>query len=185
MYVTLTANVSSCQGRSRENARESRPVARRSDAHPAGYPGAMTPSAARAPKGRPAARAAQERRRRNPLPTAVVVACLAALVEAGAMLAVGVTLGFGGLTAGGGDSVVALGGFFVLLALLLVLGAWALSRHSALARGGLITLQLLLGASVVAMHDLFEPWLVGLGVLLPLVVLVSLMHPRARLHVGR
>ena len=145
----------------------------------------MTPSAARAPKGRPAARAAQERRRRNPLPTAVVVACLAARVEAGAMLAVGVTLGFGGLTAGGGDSVVALGGFFVFLALLLVLGAWALSRHSALARGGLITFQLLLGASVVAMRDLFEPWLVGLGVLLPLVVLVSLMHPRARLHVGR
>lgn len=101
------------------------------------------------------------------------------------MLAVGATLLFGGLTAGGGGSVVALGGFFVFLAILLIGGAWALSRHSALARGGLITVQLLLGASMIAMRDMFAPWLVALGVLLPLIVIGTLMHPHARSHVGR
>lgn len=115
----------------------------------------------------------------------MAVACLAVLVEAGAMLAVGVTLLIGGLTAGGGGSVVALGGFFLGLAALLILGAWALSRHSALARGGLITVQLLLGASMIAMNEMFAPWLVALGVALPLVVIGTLMHPRSRVHVGR
>ena len=118
-------------------------------------------------------------------PGALRLALGALLVEAAALVAGGGVLAWGGLAHGVLPDMLALGVFFLLLGLGVGACALALERGRGRVRGLVLTVQLLLGAAVVSLRDLFPSAFVLLTVVLAIVTVAGVLAPTSRAYLAR